>query len=142
MERLKDNKYRLTCQRKVILETLRKARCHPTADEVYKLVREKLPKVSLSTVYRNLEILSDLGLVRKLALGETQRRYDGKTENHYHIRCVHCGKLEDLTMHDFPELITKVKSKTKFDIIDHCLEFFGVCPACKKELKKPNKSRR
>jgi len=136
MEKLKNNKYRLTPQRKVILETLRGIETHPTADEVYKMVREKLPKISLSTVYRNLEILSELGLVRKLALGDTQRRYDGRTKNHYHIRCLHCGKVEDLTTGSFPELVKKVRPKTKYEIVGHCLEFFGVCPECKKRLKK------
>ena len=86
---------RMTRQRKVILEELRKVDTHPSADEVYEMVRKRIPRISLGTVYRNLEILSERGDIQKLELGCTLKRFDGVPENHYHIRCVDCGRVVD-----------------------------------------------
>ncbi|MBW2172694.1 MAG: transcriptional repressor, partial [Deltaproteobacteria bacterium] len=88
----------MTPQRKVILEELRMADSHLTADDVYKMVRARLPRISLGTVYRNLEILSRLGMIHKLELGGMQKRFDGKTQDHYHLRCLRCGRIDDVPM--------------------------------------------
>ncbi|MCJ7604005.1 MAG: transcriptional repressor, partial [Desulfobulbaceae bacterium] len=71
------NKLRMTKQRQVILEELRKVKTHPTADDMYQMLRKKMPKISLGTVYRNLEILSESGIIQKLDVGGTQKRFDG-----------------------------------------------------------------
>ena len=86
---------RMTRQRNVILEELRKVDTHPSADEVYDMVRRRLPRISLGTVYRNLEILSQNGRIQKLEIGGTQKRFDGNPANHYHLRCIHCDRLAD-----------------------------------------------
>ena len=121
---------RMTRQRRVILEELRKVRSHPSADEVYEMVRRRLPRISLGTVYRNLEILSDSGEIQKLEPGCTLKRFDGNPQAHHHIRCVACGRIVDA---DFDAAITIPEDpagSTEFKIIGHRLEFFGVCPAC------------
>ena len=77
---------RMTRQRRVILEELKKANSHLTADGVYDVVRQQLPRISLGTVYRNLEILSESGVIKKLEFGSSQKLFDGRPENHYHVR--------------------------------------------------------
>jgi len=84
---------RLTNQRRIILEELKSVTTHPTADEIYGMVRQKMPRISLGTVYRNLEVLSSLGLVRKLENAAGQKRFDGDVSPHHHIRCEVCGKV-------------------------------------------------
>ena len=121
---------RMTCQRKVILEELRKVDTHPSADEVYEMVRKRLPRISLGTVYRNLEILSESGEIQKLELGCNLKRFDGIAENHYHIRCIHCDRLVDAPA-DFDVAVNHdIKNAVEYKIIGHKLEFIGICPDC------------
>ncbi len=123
-------KIRMTKQRRLILDVLRKNNVHPTADVVYELVRRHLPRISLGTVYRNLEILTALGEIQTLELSGSQKRYDGNPCKHYHIRCMHCGVLDDAPIAPFNQLEDKLYNATVFTILGHRLEFLGLCPAC------------
>ena len=127
--------FRMTTQRKVILEELRKVDTHPSADEVYEMVRKRLPRISLGTVYRNLEILSERGEIQKLELGCTLKRFDGVADNHYHIRCVDCGRVVDAPADCDIEINHQLKDATNYRIIGHKLEFIGVCPDCQNNSK-------
>ncbi|MEW5737048.1 MAG: transcriptional repressor [Thermodesulfobacteriota bacterium] len=120
----------MTRQRKVILEELCKVRSHPTADQIYEMVRRKLPHISLATVYRNLDVLSEAGSILKLEMGGSQRRYDGDTSDHCHARCTQCGAIADLPA--LPVSVPKVPEMQAkgFSIQGHRLEFFGLCPSC------------
>jgi len=118
----------MTRQRQTILEELRSAGSHPSADEVYARVRKRLPHISLGTIYRNLEILCEHGLAKKLEYG--QRRYDGRLENHYHVRCLRCGNIQDVQAGRLSELEQNIGRETDFIIVGHRLEFIGICPDC------------
>ncbi len=124
---------KLTKQRQIILEELQKVRSHPAADEVYALVRRRLPRISLATVYRNLEVLAEAGLIQKLTLAGSQKRFDGTVENHYHIRCLKCGRVDDVAL----ELLTLGEEGPDFlngyQCLGHRLEFLGICPHCQEE---------
>jgi Fur family ferric uptake transcriptional regulator len=123
---------KLTKQRQIILEELQKVCSHPSADEVYALVRRRLPRISLGTVYRNLEVLAEAGLIQKLALAGSQKRFDGTVENHYHIRCLKCGRVDDVAL----ELLTLGEAANflnGYQCVGHRLEFFGICPHCQEE---------
>jgi Fe2+ or Zn2+ uptake regulation protein len=122
----------MTRQRQVILEELRKVKTHPTADEVYEMVRQRLPRVSLGTVYRNLEMLSQLGMIRKLEQGGSRRRFDGNVREHYHVRCIRCGRLEDAPVESVAAIEDALHPVTDYEIVGHRLEFIGLCPQCKK----------
>lgn len=126
-------KFRMTHQREVILEEIRKISTHPTADEIYETVRKRLPRISLGTVYRNLEILSTCGLIQKIGPVSSQMRFDGNTENHYHIRCNYCGRVEDAPAKSVDNIENAVRKISDYSIIGHRLEFVGICPKCKKE---------
>jgi Fur family ferric uptake transcriptional regulator len=123
----------MTRQRRVILEELNNIDSHPTADEVYERARRQLPRISLGTVYRNLEILSEYGMIQKLELGGTQKRFDGKVENHYHIRCIRCGCIEDVPTTNLTNIEHAVRGTIDYEIIGIRVEFIGICPQCKEE---------
>lgn len=127
---------RMTRQRSVILEELRNFGMHPSADELYQLVRKRLPRISLGTVYRNLEILSELGEIQKLELSGSLKRYDGHPHRHYHIRCVGCDTVADAPLAPLNQLEDELYHTTVFEIIGHNLEFTGLCPACSREQEK------
>ena len=130
MKELLGKDMRLTNQRRLILEELRSVTTHPTADEVYGMVRQKMPRISLGTVYRNLEVLSSLGLVRKLENAAGQKRFDGDVSPHHHIRCEVCGKVGDIF--DAPDISgIEAGVTTDFEITGVSLEFSGVCPGCR-----------
>ncbi len=122
---------RLTTQRQIILEELGKVTSHPTANEVYDMVRKRLPRIGLGTVYRNLELMAESGLILKLEVGGTQKRFDATTNPHYHIRCSQCEKVDDIDIpvqHQINEMAT---SSTDYQILGHHIEFSGICQECK-----------
>ena len=105
---------------------------HPTAEEVFAMVRKRLPRISLGTVYRNLDLLCRTGQALRLeSPAGGQRRFDGNTQRHYHIRCRRCGKVADLVMESFSALHQAVKDASGFEVLDHRLEFVGVCQECR-----------
>ena len=125
-----NQKYRMTNQRQVIFEEIQKVNTHPTADEVYETVRRRLPRISLGTVYRNLEILSACGLIQKIGPLSSQMRFDGSTKKHYHLRCIYCGSVEDAPIDPMENLENAICEKSDYNIIGHKLEFIGICPKC------------
>mgnify|MGYP001766051267 CR=1 FL=1 len=122
---------RRTKQRDVIVEELTKLHCHPSADEIYELVRKRLPRISLGTVYRNLEILSRRGIIQRVELGGSQMRFDGDLNQHQHIRCVRCGRIDDLPIGtDLTDCDRESVRGTGYRVLERRVEFVGVCPAC------------
>lgn len=133
---LKGQNHRMTRQRKIILEELKKVKTHPRADEIYEMVRKRLPRISLGTVYRNLEVLSELKEIQKIESVGTLKRFDGTPENHYHIRCIKCDRLDDAPFNLETGLEKKIRPFTDFNIIGHRLEFIGICSECSSSRKQ------
>jgi Fur family ferric uptake transcriptional regulator len=123
---------RLTTQRQIILEELAKVKTHPTASEVYDMVRKRLPRIGLGTVYRNLELMAENGMIAKLEVGGTQKRFDATTESHYHIRCSCCGKVEDIDIPIIDSLVGTAAKNSSYQIFGHHIEFTGICAECQK----------
>ena len=128
-----EQRQRLTRQRRAILEELRATHSHPSADEVFERGRRDLPRISLATVYRNLEVLSQSGMVLKLDLCGAQRRFDGTTDEHYHVRCVVCERVGDVFIDTPSNLEAASQQASGFEITGHWLEFSGICPGCSKK---------
>jgi Fur family ferric uptake transcriptional regulator len=126
----KQSNLRMTRQRKVILEELCKVNTHPSADELYEMVRKRLPRISLGTVYRNLEILSESGDIQKLEPGCSLKRFDGNPAEHCHVRCVSCNRIVDAPMAPDLDIDLEQLNSTDFKIIGHKLEYLGMCPQC------------
>jgi Fur family ferric uptake transcriptional regulator len=127
---------RNTPQRKAILEELRKVDSHPTAAELYESLRGRLPKISLGTVYRNLELLAEMGLIRKLDLGGAEARFDGDLDAHDHVRCVRCGRIDDVYGAASRSLDDGPAEAAGYQILGHRLEFVGICPQCTQPAEK------
>jgi Fur family transcriptional regulator, ferric uptake regulator len=121
---------RRTRQRQVILEELRKLTSHPTAVELYEVTRRRIPKISLGTVYRNLELLARGGRIQKLTFGNAEARFDGNPARHCHIRCVQCGRVDDIPS-PAVDLLEGVKDACDGYCVLGCrVEFQGICPHC------------
>jgi Fur family ferric uptake transcriptional regulator len=124
---------RRTEQRAVILDELRKCRDHPGADELYARVRGRLPRISLATVYRNLELMTAQGLVRRLGAGAGSRRFDAVVDDHGHFRCTACGRIEDLPFPAEPPSPDRRFPWVRERVIQGGqVEYFGLCPECRK----------
>jgi Fur family ferric uptake transcriptional regulator len=122
---------RNTKQRQVILEELKRLNSHPSATVLYEVVRQRLPSISLGTVYRNLDLLARSGLIRKLNTGQNEARFDGITDRHYHVCCTHCGRVDDLTNAPVEIKDSAMGEVQGFEILGHELQFIGICPDCK-----------
>ncbi|MFZ2446217.1 MAG: Fur family transcriptional regulator [Syntrophobacteraceae bacterium] len=125
--------YRVTRQRRIILEEMRAMRRHPTACELYDAVKRRLPRISLATVYRNLEILSEKGLIKKIEAGGRKRRFDSDPAAHHHAHCMQCGAIIDIPSD--PEIVSRLRAKSAdleyFEVLEARIEFFGRCGACR-----------
>lgn len=130
---------RNTRQREVVLEELCKLHCHPTATGLYEIVRRQLPKVSLGTIYRNLELLSRMGIVRKLEFSGSEARFDGNVTEHDHIRCVRCGCVDDVGGAPLALSIGKHHDCRGYNVVGHRLELLGICPDCDRSLDENQK---
>jgi Fur family transcriptional regulator, ferric uptake regulator len=122
---------RNTRQRQVIIEELQHLDSHPTATGLYEIVRNRLPRISLGTVYRNLELLARMGIIKKLDLGGGEARFDANTKHHDHIRCVRCGRVDDVSALPLDLLGGLADDWGGYEILGRQLEFFGLCPSCR-----------
>ena len=95
------------------------------------MVRKRLPRISLGTVYRNLEILSESGEIQKLELGCSLKRFDGVAQDHFHIRCLDCDRVIDAPPDADICITHDLKKNTDFKLLGYKLEFIGICPACR-----------
>ncbi|RXT04960.1 Fur family transcriptional regulator [Ammoniphilus sp. CFH 90114] len=136
VQKLKDTGIRMTPQRYAILSFLMETLSHPTADEIYKVLESQFPNMSVATVYNNLKVFKDAGLVRELTYGDSSSRFDGNTSDHYHCICSSCGRIVDFDYEPLVELEEEAERSTGFAISSHRLEFYGTCELCKTEYKQ------
>ena len=117
-------------QRESIKTCLMNRHDHPTADAVYASIREEFPNISLGTVYRNLNLLVELGKARKLTLGDGKDHFDGDTSPHYHFLCRCCGGIQDLPSLWGKDLEEKMVPHVLGQIDSHSIDFYGTCSSC------------
>ncbi len=129
------NQFKRSKQRDRILEMLRSTGSHPTASWLYDRLKREFPDLSMGTVYRNLNILIEQGLVHKIDFGSTFDRYDANIHPHYHFICEQCGSIIDLNIPMDEELNKKVEESTSLKTLRHRIEFFGLCDRCSAENK-------
>jgi Fur family ferric uptake transcriptional regulator len=127
-------------QRELILEIVRSTMDHPTAEWVHRQARRRLPHIGLGTVYRNLKELAGEGTIRELHSGGEPARFDGNTGDHYHIRCVACGRVNDLPISVDASLEEAAGRAMNYRILGHQVEVHGVCPACQDAASRENSS--
>lgn len=124
-------------QRDSIKECLMNRHDHPTADNIYTDIREQMPNISLGTVYRNLNLLVELGEVRKLSCGNGPDRFDADIHPHYHFVCRECGQVQDLPMDISEHLNSAAQLYCAGKIDSHITYFYGLCDHCLKKLQNP-----
>ncbi len=125
----------LTVQRRTILEAVLERDDHPTADQIYDAVKERIPGVSRTTVYRVLETLVELGLIRRLHHPAAFARFDGKIHRHHHLVCRSCHQVIDIEAKRFDELKLPPGRRHGFQIEDVSVHFVGVCAECRRKAK-------
>ena len=134
---------RLTGPRRLVLEVVRGSSAHPTAEAVHQMVRRRLPRVSLGTVYRNLRLLVAQGLVKELPGPHT--RFDCNLSEHHHFTCLACGRIADvagpLTERHSRALMSGVASSGGFSVTHHRIEFYGRCAACRRKGRRKGRGR-
>lgn len=118
-------------QRELILKTVRENPIHPTADTVYEQVRRENPKISLGTVYRNLNFLSKMGILRKISMPVGSDRFDGRLDEHYHMICTACGQVFDVECSALEELDRQIMATQGFRVKERHLLLTGLCSKCR-----------
>ncbi|MDD9499590.1 peroxide-responsive transcriptional repressor PerR [Staphylococcus aureus] len=121
---------RITPQRQAILRYLISSHTHPTADEIYQALSPDFPNISVATIYNNLRVFKDIGIVKELTYGDSSSRFDFNTHNHYHIICEQCGKIVDFQYPQLNEIERLAHHMTDFDVTHHRMEIYGVCKEC------------
>ncbi|MEY8337724.1 transcriptional repressor [Lachnospiraceae bacterium 62-35] len=132
-------KLKYSRQRESIKSCLMARHDHPTADDIYMNIRAEYPNISLGTVYRNLNLLVELGEIQKLTCSDGADRFDGDIFPHYHFICRCCGAVADLPMAISEELNRLAALHTNGRIDNHYTYFYGTCEACLKREKKADK---
>ncbi len=128
IQALKDKGYRITEQRKKILEVMRS---HPlTAQEIFELLEKHGEKIDLASVYRTLHLLTHMGIVTVVEIREGKKRYELVKDHHHHLICDNCGTIEDIMPIGEEGLMKEIQGQTQFQITNHSLEFFGLCTRC------------
>jgi Fur family transcriptional regulator, ferric uptake regulator len=126
----------VTNQRSLLLELIRQADGHLDADELHRRAREKEPRISLATVYRNLKLFKELGLIAESNLGETHSHYEIKgTGEHHHLVCLGCGRVIEFDSPLIAKVVAKTKREKGFDITSVQMKLEGYCPKCKEKKK-------
>ena len=129
-ERFRRSGYTLTSQRRAVLEALKDFKGHPSAEEVYLVVKKKNPRVALGTVYQALSVLEEIGLIEAKHWSESPVRYDLNTEPHHDIRCIRCGEVNEIPGVEFEDFAMRIRENTSYQVTNACLVIEGVCPDC------------
>jgi Fur family ferric uptake transcriptional regulator len=135
-QQLHSQGYKLTPQREATVKVLlENEEDHLSAEDVYLLVKDTAPEIGLATVYRTLELLSDLKIIHKLNFGDGVARYEFRADDaehhHHHLVCHHCGSVDEIIEDWLGSIEERVTKDFDFHILDHHLTFYGICHRCK-----------
>jgi Fur family peroxide stress response transcriptional regulator len=133
---LKKENIRITPQRQEMIAILKNTGGHFTAEEIYQILVKQFPSVSIATVYNNLKVFIKLGFVQELQFGEGLSKYEWIDEEHYHVICTSCGKIEDFYYPQLKEVEVFAQGLSKFHINKHDLQFYGTCKECEAMKKE------
>jgi len=137
-QKFRDRQYRLTSQRQTVLQAfLDHPDRHLSAEDVFNIVRRRAPEIGLATVYRTLELFSELDILQKLDFGDGRHRYEinetSTPHHHHHLICLTCGRVKEFGDDLLETLEAAIARRSKFTIVDHQLKFYGYCEECRKK---------
>jgi len=135
IDTLRKNGYKATTQRIAICRFALHSRDHPTAQRIYNEVRKMHPTVSLATVYKTLQILTEHGLIQELDLPQSQARFDSYVEPHINLVCMQCGNIQDFNDKTAQEMVERVTTKAQFTRTGQRLDIYGTCKTCQDRTK-------
>ena len=127
--------YRITPQRKAILDYLTSTACHPSAHQVFQEAKKNYQGLSLATVYNTLETLLEMGQIKVMDFGAMDNRHEINLTPHINLMCTRCGKIEDFEAGS-PVYAEKAKERAGFEVQDYRMEYYGICEACSALIKK------
>ena len=131
IQKLRVNSYKITPQRMAIVRILSRSEGHPSVEGIHNLIKNDFPTMSLATVYRNIILIKSLGEILELGFPDGSNRYDGnKPYPHPHVICVKCRKIVDPSLDSLEDMKREVSEETDFTILNHRLDFFGICGDC------------
>jgi len=130
---LREEGFRITPQRIAIVDYLLKTDDHPSAEHIHKVIQKGYPMISLSTIYKTLDLLKKRKLVNEIEV-EGEARFDAHTDEHINLVCMNCGKIEDVNEDSLKEIQSKAARKSKYLILKSSFELFGYCSTCKSKL--------
>jgi len=134
VERLRQEGHRITPQRLAVLRILAASQGHPSVEQIHERVRADFPTTSLATIYKTVTLLRQLGEVLELGFGHDASRYDGRRPYpHPHLICLKCGEILDPDLAGLTEIPQVLAQQTGYRVLDHRLDFFGLCPRCQKQ---------
>jgi Fur family peroxide stress response transcriptional regulator len=134
IQKLRDNGHKITPQRLAIVRILAESDGHPSVEDIHSQIKQDFPTMSLATVYRNIVLIKSLGEVLELGFPDGSNRYDGnKPTPHPHVICTRCKKIVDPDLDSLDEMTREVALETDFKILNHRLDFFGICSNCMAE---------
>ena len=129
--KLKDSGHKITPQRLAIVKILAESSGHPSVENIHAQLTKDFPTMSLATVYRNIVLIKSLGEILELGFPDGSNRYDGnKPFPHPHVVCIKCKKIVDPELDSLDEMKSEVAAETNFKILNHRLDFFGICGDC------------
>jgi len=135
LQKLRAHKFRITPQRIAVLEILSSSDGHPSVENIYDQLKINFPSTSLATVYKTVTLLKEINEVLELGFPEGSNRYDGnKPFPHPHLICIKCKKIVDSDLTGLVDLTHEISMNTGFEIVDHRIDFFGICPECRKKV--------
>ncbi|MGH7874608.1 MAG: Fur family transcriptional regulator [Candidatus Binatia bacterium] len=132
----------VTIQRRVVLNALLDRDDHPTVDQLFEDVKERMPGVSRTTIYRALETLVELGLARRTNHFEASARFDGNTDHHHHLVCRSCNRVEDIDHPSLKKFTPPNLGKIAFEVLDYSILLEGLCGECQKSGSKSAPTKR
>ncbi len=134
ISKLKEKRLRLTPQRLAVVKILATSQDHLSVEGIYQRVKADFPVTSLATIYKIINVLKNVGELMELGFVDDCNRYDGaRPFPHPHLICIRCRKILDPDISTLTELPKELEEKTGFQIINHRLDFFGICPECQRE---------
>jgi Fur family peroxide stress response transcriptional regulator len=134
IQKLRANGHKMTPQRLAIVKILAKSEGHPSVENIHVQIKKDFPTMSLATVYKNILLIKSLGEVLELGFPDGSNRYDGnKPTAHPHVICIKCKKIVDPDLDSLDEMEKEVALETHFKILNHRLDFFGICSSCMAE---------
>ncbi len=134
LSKLKRQHFRITPQRLCVVKILAAGKGHPSAEEIYAQVKKDFPTTSLATVYKTINLLKEMGEILELGFSHDSSRYDGSNPHpHPHLICMRCKRIVDFEAPALTGMARDISRKTGYEIVNHRLDFFGICPECREE---------